>query len=340
MHIVNAMFSAARGGLEQAALDYTHSLMMEGHQVTTILNPSSPLKEAFRKTGSAIIEMSNFGERDFIARFRLRFILKKRQADCVITHGRRAAKLFQNLHSNVFPVTHSGYQSFLMSFPGLITMTNHLRQEFIDHRYPSHQIYHVPNMVHVNTVPKFQEYHTPIRLGAMGRLEEKKGFHVLIRAAKILHDQGGDFHLTIAGEGNYKKSLQQLVKDLSLEECIHFPGWVENPKDFFETIDIFCLPSLKEPFGIVLIEAFRFGVPTVTSDADGPQEIVQDQKEALIVPKGDSVKLAEAIKMLMNDPVLAKQIAKNAFEKVQNVYDIKIVAKRLTTVLSQLLERT
>lgn len=341
MHIINAMFGARAGGLEQAAVDYAESLIMEGHQVTTILNPNSPLKDAFHKTGSSIVEMVHFGEWDFIAKFRLKLIIKKIKPDCVVTHGRRAALLCKHLHPHVFPVTHSGYQAFLKDFPGLLAMTNHLRQEFIDYGYPATQIYYVPNMVRVgNAIPTPGPYHTPIRLGSMGRLEEKKGFQILIQAVKHLQDQGYDFQLTLAGEGTYKEKLQQLVSSLCLEKIVHFPGWIKESKDFFQKTDIFCLPSLKEPFGIVLLEAFRWGIPTVASDADGPKEIATDQKDALVVPRNNPEALAEAIKILMKDPELGKELSKNAFEKVQSVYNIKIVAKRLTTVLSQLLERT
>jgi len=335
------MLSAGKGGLEKAALDYAQALILEGHQVTTLLHPCSAMQGTARKNEIPFRELSNFGEWDLWARLKLKSLLKTLQPDCIIAHGRRAALLLKNLHPYVFPVTHSGYQAYLLDFPGLITMTNYLRQAFIDQGYPPSQIYHVPNMIHGDKAPIFRSYHTPIHLGAMGRMEEKKGFSILLQAAKILKEGGLYFCLTLAGEGECKSALQHLATALGLDEVVDFPGWVQSPQDFFETIDIFCLPSLREPFGIVLLEAFLYGTPTVTSDAEGPLEIADHLQDAFIVSKNDPYALAQGIKEIIDNPSLGRELAEKAFEKVQNVYTIKTVSQRLTQVLKCLLkERT
>lgn len=339
MRILNVMLSAGRGGLEKAAADYTQALIMEKHDVITILNPNSIIQNIIFEMGGAVIPLHNLGEWDLWARLRLKFLIKKINPDCIIAHGRRAAILLQDLHPHVFPVTHSGYQSHLMYFSGLITMTKYICQEFIDHGYPKNRIYQIPNMIQLNESPMPSSYHIPIHLGALGRFEEQKGFQILIQSAKILQNKGYNFQLTIAGDGSYKENLQQLVQTLNLENIVNFPGWVQSPQEFFKKIDIFCLPSLREPFGIVLLEAYNAGVPSVTSDADGPREIACDQEDALIVPKNNPQALAEGIEKLIVNPDLAKILAKNAFEKVKNVYNIKIVSKKLTQILTCLIRK-
>ena len=118
-----------------------------------------------------------------------------------------------------------------------------------------------------------------------------------------------------------------------------FTGWVENKHDFFQGIDLFCLPSLHEPFGIVLLEAFCHGVPVVSSDSEGPTDIIAPDVDALLVKKNDAAALADALERLLADPERAQMMAQNAYQKVVAKYDMKAVAAQIEDALQKITKK-
>src|SRR5690606_14555844 len=115
---------------------------------------------------------------------------------------------------------------------------------------------------------------------------------------------------------------------------LRFAGWVEDKAAFFDAIDLFVLPSLHEPFGIVLLEAFAHGVPAVTTETEGPREIVT-AGEALPVPAGAPERLALAIQALLDDPARAAAMAARARAAVEARYSLPVVAQRLDAALKR-----
>ena len=77
--------------------------------------------------------------------------------------------------------------------------------------------------------------------------------------------------------------MQKIVRELDLEKEVEFVGWIKNKREFFDSIDIFCLPSKNEPFGIVLLEAMKYRKPIISTKADGPLEILRDEVDALMI---------------------------------------------------------
>lgn len=139
-------------------------------------------------------------------------------------------------------------------------------------------------------------------LGA-GRLTEQKGFPVLIRALRHIHDGGRPCRLIIIGEGEARSDLEGLIHDFDLEEFVDFPGFVDNPYRFMQAADLFALSSRWEGFGNVLVEAMACGTPVVSTKCpSGPAEILEDGKWGHLVPVGDDRALAKAIIKTLEDP--------------------------------------
>ncbi len=129
--------------------------------------------------------------------------------------------------------------------------------------------------------------------------------------------------------------IQGEVKRLD-QEHVEFVGWVKDKKAFFERLDLFCLPSLAEPFGIILLEAMLFDTTIIAADAEGPKEIITDMKDGILVRKESPYEMAEAIEELLNDPTLAARLADKAFLTVRQKYDINIVGQRLAAYLQKI----
>ena len=76
---------------------------------------------------------------------------------------------------------------------------------------------------------------------------------------------------------------------------MRFLGWVEDKRAFFETLDLFCVPSREEPFGIVVLEGMAHGRAVVATAAAGPREIIRDGIDGLLVPPASPPALAAAL---------------------------------------------
>jgi len=126
--------------------------------------------------------------------------------------------------------------------------------------------------------PRHLSCSTPLRLGFMGRLVPVKGLGVVIHTLKELHTQGVRATLCVAGTGPEKQFAQKLSKKLGLCSCIEWKGNVTDISCFFDSIDILLVPSVREPLGLVAVEALASAVPVVSAEIDGLAEVIDDKK--------------------------------------------------------------
>lgn len=127
----------------------------------------------------------------------------------------------------------------------------------------------------------------PLRLGAAGRLAEFKGQIPALHALAHLREQHGiDATLTLAGEGPARSRLAALAGRLGIEPAVCFAGLVDRMRDFYDRIDILLVPSLREPFGRVSIEAQARGCPVVVAGVDGlPETLAPGDADQVVVPR-------------------------------------------------------
>jgi len=118
----------------------------------------------------------------------------------------------------------------------------------------------------------------PFRLGCAGRFMEIKGFPLAIHAVNHLKQRGISCELHFAGTGSELAKCRALVKKLNLQTRVKFLGLVKDMSEFFNFIDCFLCPSIREPFGLVCAEAMAHGCPVVASRIDGLPEVVRDAK--------------------------------------------------------------
>lgn len=99
----------------------------------------------------------------------------------------------------------------------------------------------------------------------------------------------------IGGDGEERAALQRLCEELHLGGHVEFLGWVTEPSRFYEAIDILCVPSRDEPFGIVVLEGFAQGTPVVAAAVGGPKELIQDGVNGCLFASADAPALAQAL---------------------------------------------
>ncbi|MHB8829696.1 MAG: glycosyltransferase family 4 protein [Syntrophales bacterium] len=138
-------------------------------------------------------------------------------------------------------------------------------------------------------------------IGTVGRLTAIKGQDVLIRAIAALKQTGEEALLVLLGEGERRGELEELAKRLKVSENICFLGWRPDVAAVMASFDIFCLPSLNEGMGKVIVEAMAMGLPIVASDIGGIRDLVRNGENGLLVPPGNAGGLAQALALLCRD---------------------------------------
>lgn len=146
----------------------------------------------------------------------------------------------------------------------------------------------------------------PVLLVA-ARLEEQKGHRVLIDAMATITHEFPNARLICLGEGVLRPTLEAQIRNRGVSKSVRMLGFQANIQDWLGICDISVLPSFYEGLPLVAVEASACGKPVVATDVDGTPEIVVNGRSGLLVPPGDSGKLAEAICSLLKNPDLRRE---------------------------------
>lgn len=176
---------------------------------------------------------------------------------------------------------------------------------------------------------------TPLIL-SVGRLEEKKGFHDLVKGCRLLKKMGYKFGCVIVGSGSQEESLRKMIEESGLEN-IRLTGRVfqEQIKQFYNEADIFALPCVvaanndRDGLPVVLMEAMAMKIPTVSTSLIGIPELIQHNITGLLVPPHDSEALARTIASLLEDERLRERLGEEGRRKVEREFDVRKSAEQL-----------
>nr|WP_240454781.1 glycosyltransferase [Caulobacter sp. 17J65-9] len=200
-------------------------------------------------------------------------------------------------------------------------------------RFPGTRVELVENFGKLQFSPVRARQGRPFRIGALGRLHPNKGFDLLVEAAALMRDRGVEFILEIAGEGDERGALEAQIARHGLRDVVRLTGWTDKPEAFLAGLDLFVLSSRVEPFGLVLVEAMAAGTPIVSTDIDGPGQILRGDLGVLTPPE-DPVGLAYAISGALADRVEGRKRAEAAQTVAKWRFGFEAGARRLTSVLS------
>ncbi|HZZ95329.1 MAG TPA: glycosyltransferase [Usitatibacter sp.] len=173
-----------------------------------------------------------------------------------------------------------------------------------------------------------------LRVLMAGRLAYYKGFDTVVRAVAS-HD---DMQLTIVGDGEERSKLKRIVADAHAASSVRLLGEVgdEMLTQLMATCEVFCLPSRErtEAFGLVLLEAMRYGKPLVVSalPGSGMTWVARDGQNALHVPPDDPAAWRVALELLERSPRKRALMGRLGLERYQRDFDIRSVAAALDRV--------
>lgn len=162
-------------------------------------------------------------------------------------------------------------------------------------------------------------------IGFVGRLTEDKGLHILAKARILLEHAGVDYQLLIVGGIDDKTSEASLDQIRSSGRTAIETGHVSNPAIYYQLMDLLCLPTLREGFPNVVLEAAAAGVSTITTSATGAIDAVIDGETGLVVRVGDASELSAALAILLGDADRRSRMGASAHNRVQEHYSRTVV---------------
>lgn len=173
---------------------------------------------------------------------------------------------------------------------------------------------------------------------SVGRLVERKGFDMVIKALPTLLKTVPDAHYVIVGGGGFEPQLKKLVHDLGLTKHVTLVGPVPHNEvsNYIAICDVFVMVTREikekgdiESFGIVYLEANYLGKPVIAGSAGGVKDVVVDKETGLIINPHDLSKISEGIASLLQNPKLAKQLAENGRKRVIENFSCTIASKKM-----------
>jgi len=177
-----------------------------------------------------------------------------------------------------------------------------------------------------------------IKILSIGRLSPEKNFHFLIKKAGALREIGIELQLTIFGEGPERKSLENLIKSLNLENCVFLPGYISNTRNEIRKADIYVNCSTTEGMPITLLEAMREGCEILASKISANREILERNglsellfsleddsfDEKIISLKKKNISLKNQLKSIFKEKYTSKIMEKKYYE----IYKREILSRK------------
>lgn len=175
----------------------------------------------------------------------------------------------------------------------------------------------------------------------VGRITAEKGVREMLAAYGRLKTAGSKAHLIVVGEFDDEGGLPGIIRreELAVFEDVHVVGYTSSPESYMAIADVLCLPSYREGFGTVVIEAAAMGLPTVGAKIYGLTDAVIEGVSGLLVPPFDVAALEAALHRLLIDEDLRKTMGRAARHRALELFDCKIVNALLVDEYSSLLKK-
>ncbi|MCJ7552751.1 MAG: glycosyltransferase family 4 protein [Ignavibacteriaceae bacterium] len=358
MNILEFCFSNAWGGLEIYVGTFAKQFKKRGHNVVGIVHSDSRLEAEFRNNS---IECSSIKQNskylDFITAKKIKSYIAERKIDIIHVHQSKdlstailikkilkPCKIFfsQQMDSR-YNKKDLFHRWVYKNLDYIVTMTNDMRLNHINHTpVKDSQIYTIYNGIDLerfslhksidkerflikNNIPSDK-----IIIGSVGRLDSLKNQELLVDvAAKLNNEKKYNIHFIIVGDETdsvtgkgYKEKLIAKIKNYGIEDYFSFFRFTDKIEDYFDLMDIFVLPTDKESFGYVLLEAMAKGKPVIASNQGGPKEIISENINGFLFEPKNVFDLAEKLLLLINDANLRRAMGEESKNIVKTKFDV------------------
>jgi len=175
----------------------------------------------------------------------------------------------------------------------------------------------------------------PKIIGYIGRIEFNKGiFHLVQAFSKVVEDLE-NIKLVLVGTGVGLDKVRKLIKQLRIENDVIMAGFYDyNIAEALSSFDIFVFPSLWEGFPYSIIEAMAVGKIIISTNVGGITEAIENGREGILVPPGDTNLLASKMKEVISNLEHYQYLGINAKDKINNQFSMQVFKEKVNTVIS------
>ncbi|MBL4589245.1 MAG: glycosyltransferase family 4 protein [Alphaproteobacteria bacterium] len=347
MIVLNVTYNKGKGGLECIYLRYIEMLSKAGHEVCALLPPKSAIKKdvtnLIPSAETSKLISSPINRLNPLAVWKLKKAIQHICPDIILIHNSRPVAFFNRITRNIYPVVtihHGGKTTRLLKHSKhIICVTKYMVEELKEHGFPSENLYYIPNAIDLdkeyvqrNLPPKEK----PLTIGVIGRFTEEKGLDTFIDALKHINIP---HKAIIAGCG----ALREQIRNRAIKQntTVKFLGWIdEQPKNkFFEQCDVLIVPSRHESFGLTILEAWKHGLPILSSNTKGGTELIEHGKNGLLFERDNPQALAQSVHDLVALKNKSTALTKNGYELLKSTYSTEIVANNLEKTIQKIISQ-
>ncbi len=364
MKILQITSASSFGGGERYVADLTNALIARGHDLYAALRPQSPLIRHLRIPAENIKTLPLRNALDAPSARELARFVKKYKIAVVHAHMARdyslAAYAARRNPTVKFIVTRHvlfplgglhrrtlAHASCIIAVSGAVG--NQLRSQ---HLLSHDRIDVVRNGV---DMPRFLRARAEfdrarfmrgknlpedcLLVGSVGELRTLKRHDDFIRAAAIVAKKFPESHFVVAGvdtsgSGEVRKQLEELVSHLGLGDRVHFLGWLDDAENLLCALDVFVSASETESFGLAIAEAMAAGTAVVATETEGAREVVADKETGLLVPIGNTQRLAESMLALLSDGDMRRRLREAARADVNERFSLDRMVDEIEKIYS------
>ncbi|MBI3925959.1 MAG: glycosyltransferase family 4 protein [Armatimonadetes bacterium] len=330
------------GGAEVHTLQVARGLKARGHEVHLAVRPGSWLAE--QAPGAHAVPMTS--EVDPLSVVQLRGLIRKHRIEAVHCHAtrdlvlaaaarktlRKAPRLVKSEHT-FLGKSRSGLCEWAYGSADRVVCVSHaLRDQMLQELGgdPAH-FEVVPNGLEVDRVRPGYPAHRRLQegrwVGVVSSMIEGKGQEDFLRAARALPAGVG---LLLAGDGPERPGLERLAVELGLE--VWFPGFVPDPLAYLAGLEVVVVPSRRETFSLVCLEAMALARPLVATRTGGIPEVVEDGLTGTLVPPGDPAALGRAVVAYLDSSELAAGHGRQARLRAVERFSVEIMLDMLERI--------
>ncbi len=165
----------------------------------------------------------------------------------------------------------------------------------------------------------------------LGRLVRRKGFHTLIEALREVPDA----HLCLLGDGEEEANLRRQAAELGVAGRVHFAGWQADPAPWLAACDVFVMPSVHEPLGNVILEAWGAGAPVVSSRSEGPSWMMHDGEDGCCSGSRTPPDSPPPLRRLRDDPALRARLVEGGRRTLDASFSRAAVTRAYTDLFTR-----
>lgn len=303
------------------------------------------------------------GRFDFRVVNQLAEVIRARKIDVIHTHGYKSdilgllAARKAGIKCVSTPHGFSGNVGFKLAtfirigtfmlryFDRVVPLSEELMADMARFNVPSHKTVFIRNGVDLKEIDgtlAALPTHDPAAaqgriIGFIGQMIPRKGVPHLIAAFDQLHRNNNDVRLQLLGDGSQRVELQAMAAALPCKDAVEFLGFRSDRLELLSRFTLFVMTSSLEGIPRCMMEAMAVGIPVVAFDIPGVDQLVEHEVTGLLAPHGDVTALVACCQRLLDDPAFALQLARNARQKIDQLYSARRMASEYEALFRQLL---